>query len=247
MSTRNGTTCGVLDPLFPDPPPNPTPLLANDVAALVVQCLPVASVLLAWCAVECRGRDAAVARSGGRATFARLVFLLASSARSVLVWRTFELFECEGQFDVDDWAFVAVLADAAASMVLSYSLLSPSCDRRVAPRAACTALLLLAAACVVLDWCLRGGIATSDASHPLVALQQTYALQAVVSLQFAPPRRRRAWTSACQTTAVPSSAVRRVAHRERVPVLNPIDALARRVGADAPANVTPCVMSRVSV
>lgn len=224
-ASSNHTDCGSLYHLFPVRPPNPTPTLTDDPGSFVIQGLPTLAVLVVWLFSEVRkGRPT----TGTFRTLAIVVSFVAAVAQSLMIWHTFEWFKCEGQIDVESWAIVTVLANAFAAMLLMYLLLLTRWA--FAARLGVIVLVSLAAGTVFADWCLRGGFAVSRASHLLVAIQQTYLIQAVSTLYFIDPRKRK-WTTATKTR-VRRHALPSPSENPTAVIRPPIDSLARRIGSE---------------
>lgn len=165
--------------LFPLPE-DPPPLLHDRPGALLLQGTPALLVLLAWGVVEALAPPRSIFTRTER-VMARLLFLGAAIALGMLAWRVFELLGCDGRVDdAEQWQIVGVGGVAAASILLA--LMSVRL-----PRAAAATFLLLAFATLCADWALRGGWHTppsspSPAAYPLVAVQQLFCVQAVLSL-----------------------------------------------------------------
>eukprot|EP00966_Prymnesium_polylepis_P234071 5414260-Prymnesium_polylepis.2 len=109
--------------------------------------------------------------------------------------------------------------------------------------------ILLAGCALFADWCLRGGFVTSKGSHLFVAIQQTYAIQAVSSLYFVNSNgltrsqggNRMTVPRHTSTTMQPQPQPSRVG---RGNILRPIDSLARRIGSDGCAIPGDCERDR---
>ena len=121
--------------------------------------------------------------------------------------------------------------------------------------------ILLAGCALFADWCLRGGLVTSKGSHLFVAIQQTYAIQAVSSLYFVNSNgltrsqggnrmtvpRPTSHTSTTMQSRPQSTRVERQTQSSRVErgnVLRPIDSLAKRIGSDECAIPGDCGRDR---
>jgi hypothetical protein len=240
----NHADCGTLKILFPVSPPDPTPILSENPICIVVQALPAAIVLLFWIFAECKGKKQPSTRFCKSS--AAFIIIVSIAVQSLLIWHTFEIIKCEASFNVNDWAIVTVLANAIAIMFLLYILLLSISTSGYTSRLPTLIFILLAGCALFADWCLRGGFVTSKGSHLFVAIQQTYAIQAVSSLYFlssngltrsevgnrmTTPRP----TSHTSTTMRPqpeSTRVERQTQATRVEggsILRPIDSLARRI------------------
>lgn len=175
----NSSDCGSLDALFPTRPPAPTPSLETDAAATLLQATPTAATLcflLLFAACPPRRSSTAAWKT---LTFAASGVVLA--AQGVLAWRVFELLDCDDELS-GGWA-VASAGGVGVGAVVAFA---------VAPRAPVAAILLFwlaAAGTVALDWCFRGGLILTRASHPLVAVQHTYATLSVLAVTHLRARR----------------------------------------------------------
>lgn len=242
----NHTDCGTLNILFPVSPPDPTPTLSDNPISIVVQALPTAIVLLFWIFAECKGKKNPSTRFfKSLAAFISIVFI---AVQSLLIWHTFEIFKCEASFNVNDWAIVTVLANAIATMFLIYILLL-SMTSAYTSRIPTLIFILLAGCALFADWCLRGGFITSKGSHLFVAIQQTYAIQAVSSLYFVNSNGlTRSQGGNRMTAPRPTSTTMQSQPQstrvERGNVLRPIDSLARRIGSDECAIPGDCGRDR---
>lgn len=255
----NHTDCGTLNILFPVSPPDPTPTLSDNPISIVVQALPTAIVLLFWIFAECKGKKQPSTRFfKSLAAFISIVFI---AVQSLLIWHTFEIFKCEASFNVNDWAIVTVLANAIAIMFLVYILLLSMSTSVYTSRFPTLIFILLAGCALFADWCLRGGLVTSKGSHLFVAIQQTYAIQAVSSLYFVNSNgltrsqggnrmtvpRPTSHTSTTMQSRPQSTRVERQTQSSRVErgnVLRPIDSLAKRIGSDECAIPGDCGRDR---
>lgn len=211
----NVSDCGGIGTLFPDETGN-APRAMTSASAIGFQALPTASVALAWLLMEARR-----ARAPPRALLnAFLVLgLAATGALGVVLWRTFELLDCDPDTHVTGWGVFAVVVGVGLALLLLY-VVAP-----YRPRLAVAGLLACAGGTVAVDWSLRGGVVSSPAAQHLVATQQLVAFLAVCALQLRRGNRVR-------RTAPPR---RRGAPRCDANVLAPVDALAKRRDEPAPA------------
>lgn len=169
-------TCGAdLDLLFPDPE-TPRTLSGGEV---VLHAAPAIATLALWLLVESVRRRPAFPRGAKRAGGA--VAVVATATLGVLAWRTFDLLACDDL--AVDWRYPTVILTALVPP-LGLVAVAPRL-----PRLAIALFLSLAAGAVVADWALRGGVIASEAAATLVAVQQTWALIAVVAMSHLPGRR----------------------------------------------------------
>ena len=205
----NASECGALAALFPGSIDDPPKRLTN-AGALAFQALPTVSVLLVWLFLEARRRRAPTRHVVG--AFVALG-IVAVGALGLLVWRTFELLDCDPQTDVDGWAVFGLVGSVGVALALLLGV-APRM-----PRVALGAFVAAAAGTVAVDWCLRGGVVTSPAAQHLVATQQVVALLGVCAMQFLRGTHQRAPRQ--YTTAPPRAATHGGA-------LEPVDALTKR-------------------
>lgn len=234
----NYKDCGTFRPLFPISPSRPTQTLSEDGFALLVQAIPVSTVIFFWAVSYCHSK-----RRPSTHFFQAIAFFLAVSsfcAQTILLWHTFDILECEGLLTQHYWQPIAVSAHSVTVVALLY-FMAVAADCKVVT----VAFVALASLALAADWMLRGGITTGDASHLFVALQQMYAIQVVSSLHFhkeksalvAPTVARRRHPSSCPgvprgTETTPHTQLQHAAS------LPPIDSLASRLGSQ-PRNAVP--------
>lgn len=175
MNTNNSTGCGALRHMFPVEPPTPVPTLHNDPGGIALQSNPLAVVALTWLFLESRGLKPSTRLAGGVAS---TVALLIVAVESVLVWHTFDLFECEGKIHVKQWSIVAVCGGVVSQSVLLFIIAFRF------PRSAAFTFLLLGAGAIFADISLRGGFIISTGSHLLVAIQQCFSVLTLCCLYF---------------------------------------------------------------
>lgn len=224
--------CGTIHTLFPVLPPDPTPVMTDNPASIVLQGLPIMIVTFLLLVAECIGKQRCSTRFfKSLAAFVLITFI---AVQSILIWHTFQIIECEAIVEsVSDWGIVVVLVNAVGLMLIVYVLMLSLHRHTRCTRLPTIVLLLLAGSALFVDWCLRGGIVTSKGSHLLAAIQHTYAIQAVASFVF---------VDCCHgvrfVTAPGTRQVRSPSRSRTSGSLSPIDALARRAGSDEGA--LPC-------
>ena len=182
MSGAN-VSCGSLEALF-ELVSSYHPLSPGDLA---VRCTPsVATLLVCLLVVSRRTVFSPTFRA-----FGLVLGSLAAVASTLLTWRLFDLLHCDEVFEktlnaalgsnvstddhtASDWQWVAVLSSAALHSFLLLLLWHR------APRVGILIALTLAAGCLVADWFLSRLLQAR--TDPLVAIQQTWCLQAAVLL-----------------------------------------------------------------
>ena len=169
MTVSNLTECGPFRSLFPSLPEQPVPSLETEAAGMLLQGLPSLLTILVWGAIESRGgRKKRIRFSIKALTY--LLSLLCIISQFFLIWRTFDLMECEDEIvyeDAKNWRVPVGVGGPLVSAALLF-VLSP-----ILPRVTALVFALLAGGVLFLDWVLRGGYVLSIASYHLVALQQT--------------------------------------------------------------------------
>jgi hypothetical protein len=203
---------------------------------LVVQSLPCAATLAFLLLLEAAARGPV---AWGFRLLAATVSLLAGATGAFLAWRVFSLLGCEGRAGEADWRVPAVLAAAAAAAALVFLAV------RCAPRLASLLALATAAAAVVADWALRGGVTAweppSRAADLLVAVQVLWCVQAVALAMLVRRRRKRTAGRAparlvyrlprWRPAAAAAAAAPAVASSSATSVDLVVDSLARRPGS----------------
>ena len=158
---------------------------------VIVHSTPLLLSGLTWIVIEAARRGTTV----GFRRFALLTGVVASASAAGLTWRVFDILDCQGHHDdVAEWQWAAVIVSGVSSTVM---LLVAFMYRRFV-RAAALLSLVVAAGAVFADWALRGGLTDvpDSAATPLVAVQQTWCLQAIALLAFlGPPRSLRCGVS----------------------------------------------------
>ena len=145
---------------------------------VVLHAAPTTVAIVLWLLLETSRRRAAVPRNGRWAGNA--IAVGATAALGVLAWRTFDLLACDDL--AAEWRYPTLLATSLLPVILLAA---------VAPRAPRLAILLFLAAAgasVFADWALSGGLLRTEAAATLVAVQQLWALLAVVAMAHLPAR-----------------------------------------------------------
>ena len=133
---------------------------------VVVLSIPTLATALLWIVFE--SRKCRVRFTTNMKILARLVIVAGSVAQGFLIWRMFEIFECENLFGSSkSWVAVPLATLTIVHLILVFSLF-----HRV-PRLCALTSLSVAAACVAGEYAGRDVIQTS-AVQLLVPLQQLY-------------------------------------------------------------------------
>ena len=177
--------------------PSASPSVTVDAAGVLLRAIPSMGFLVVWALFEAWSARRAGHLRCFRATSVLLVGGLATAGVGWIVWRFFEVLECDGVVETAAWRIVAVAAVVFANLILLLGV-----GLRY-PRLSIATLLSMAGAVLFADWALRGGVvlAPSIDAAPTVALQQLLLTNAVVMLSHLPGRRHRRPTT--RATVVP--------------------------------------------
>lgn len=189
-----------------------TPDLWPHPQLIALQALPTIVTTCVWMYVE--GRRQRRGHSQRQRAAAAVMAFVATVISSLLVWRVFEILDCEGRVDGGAWRLTATVATVLLGGVVT--LVLP--DRRV--RVALSVSTITASGVVAADVSLRGAWTTSLAAQPLVAVQQLWNTTTVLLL-FALPQRIHATRG--PSTSIPTATIVVDPFSDRVSARPPVD------------------------